>query len=558
MRRRAIRSVLSLLIAFAVCVAFSQRVLAGRYDPIWVNAAGTDRAGILRVLDAPTEIQCKQMPLSKVIEKFRSAHHLEIQLDHKAFEEARVTLDTPVTFEVQGATVRQAMNLILRPIELTWVIRDGALRITTVSQAESLEETVIYPVEDLLLPPAELRVPGRQYVPDYDSLIELMTSTIDPTTWQEGTGPGPVHRFPGALILRQTQPVLEDVADLLSELRIARDAQFPSAAKLAPGAEKNARLRAADVAFAALHKPLELNLSDASLDELAKQISSRCKIPAAIDVKALEEASIELHKVRFNRRLPNLPLHAALDRLLEGFELNCAIRDGVLLITTQSTSETIVDARVYKISGLGERPRFPLSTTLAGYPYPGQRLTEDFVNVEELVTSTIAPAFWAEVGGPGAIKPFANAGVLVVSQSSRVQVEVEQCLAALRQFRAEHPHDGEQPPPGEDELVMVAYPVSAGSDRVTEEVQNKTDKATETRTTTRTIEATLPQREQSARQWVRALPKLVAPEAWGAGGGSIQVVGDVLYIRQRMAVHEQISKLLPQPVWRMGRLFPPR
>ena len=123
---------------------------------------------------------------------------------------------------------------------------------------------------------------------------------------------------------------------------------------------------------------------------------------------------------------------------------------------------------------------------------------------------------------------------LVVSQTAQVHLEIEQYLAALREFRAEHPHDPAEDStqrPGEDELVVFAYHIPGNFGWETQKVPAETDKSSE-KTETRAIEPTLAVRKRIAQEWAKALPKLIAQETWGADGGSIQVVSDVLYIRQ--------------------------
>jgi general secretion pathway protein D len=63
--------------------------------------------------------------------------------------------------------------------------------------------------------------------PDFDSLIELITSTVKPTTWDEVGGPGSIAPFETnlSLVISQTQEVHEEVADLLEQLRRLQDLQ---------------------------------------------------------------------------------------------------------------------------------------------------------------------------------------------------------------------------------------------------------------------------------------------------------------------------------------------
>src|SRR5205823_11644901 len=71
-------------------------------------------------------------------------------------EEASVSPDTPVTKTLRGVTLRSALRLILKDLELTYVIRDEVLQITTPEDAESQLITKVYPVGDLVIPPVNM------------------------------------------------------------------------------------------------------------------------------------------------------------------------------------------------------------------------------------------------------------------------------------------------------------------------------------------------------------------------------------------------------------------
>lgn len=63
--------------------------------------------------------------------------------------------------------------------------------------------------------------------PDFDSLIDLITATVDPTTWDEVGGPGTVMGFETnlSLVISQTQEVHDEIVDLLEQLRRLQDLQ---------------------------------------------------------------------------------------------------------------------------------------------------------------------------------------------------------------------------------------------------------------------------------------------------------------------------------------------
>jgi general secretion pathway protein D len=62
---------------------------------------------------------------------------------------------------------------------------------------------------------------------DFDSLIELITSTISPTSWTDSGGTGSIAPFETnlTLVVSQTQEIHEQIADLLQQLRRLQDLQ---------------------------------------------------------------------------------------------------------------------------------------------------------------------------------------------------------------------------------------------------------------------------------------------------------------------------------------------
>lgn len=68
---------------------------------------------------------------------------------------------------------------------------------------------------------------GGAAMADFDTLMELITSTIAPDSWDEVGGAGAIEPFPVnlSLVISQTQEVHEQIADLLDQLRRLQDLQ---------------------------------------------------------------------------------------------------------------------------------------------------------------------------------------------------------------------------------------------------------------------------------------------------------------------------------------------
>jgi general secretion pathway protein D len=211
-----------------------------------------------------------------------------------------------VTIQLQGEIMlKSALNLILEPLHLSYVIKDEVLKITSVQMRHGETYPVTYNVADLVIPipnfianprmglagayhdamaqvgygggtgpwgpgnaplavvashdgrgasgminPAVLaqqmshpalagaqqNQPGQPHGPgglgggaqaDFDSLIQLITSTVAPTTWDDVGGPGSIAPFETnlSIVVSQTQAVHEQIVDLLEQLRRLQDLQ---------------------------------------------------------------------------------------------------------------------------------------------------------------------------------------------------------------------------------------------------------------------------------------------------------------------------------------------
>ena len=179
------------------------------------QSAGAEK--IKRALSSPTQLEFVETRLQDVVDYLKSYHGIEIQLDTKALGDVGVATDTPITKSVKNVALRSALQLLLKEHGLTYMIQDEVLLITTPEEAENHLETKIYPVADLVLPPNAT----AESVADFDSLIELLKTTVRPTAWDDTGGAGSISPFENNLtiVASQTQEVHEEIDLLLSRLR---------------------------------------------------------------------------------------------------------------------------------------------------------------------------------------------------------------------------------------------------------------------------------------------------------------------------------------------------
>jgi hypothetical protein len=184
-----------------------------------------EEARIHEALLEKCELDFDQLPLVEALNRLAERCPAQLDIDHKALADGGVGADTPVTLSIDGLSYRAALKLLLDELSLTYVIRDEVLFITTKTEAENILTIKVYPVFDLVVrpPDAPIRRPGL----DFQSLIDNITSNIEPTTWDEVGGPGSIQPFTNsaALVISQTAGIHEEIAGYLRAIREAGEAQ---------------------------------------------------------------------------------------------------------------------------------------------------------------------------------------------------------------------------------------------------------------------------------------------------------------------------------------------
>ncbi len=178
-------------------------------------------ARIERALDKQTTLQFHEVPLDQAVRQIAAQSGIEILIDHKALEDISVPVETPVSLDASGIRLRRALDRLLRPLDLAWVLENEALRVTSVEKAAKALTVFVYPVHDLARPGWSRN--GK----NYQGLIDLIESTIVSESWSNNGGIGWIgeHSASGTLVVSQTRPIHEWITDLLAALRTARDTQ---------------------------------------------------------------------------------------------------------------------------------------------------------------------------------------------------------------------------------------------------------------------------------------------------------------------------------------------
>jgi type II secretory pathway component GspD/PulD (secretin) len=225
-------------------------------------------------------------PLIEVVKFLQQFADVNILLDPAGLDEEGVTPSTPVTIDLDGVKLKTALKFILEPLHLAWTVGDDVLKITSRTRQQGELQTRTYSVADLVVAvkshnapdhfrnanPNQLTpgvfgqapqgfttanrsrkggqafaqidngaegsfpgLPGKDgdsgkggaQVADFSELMDLIQSTVAPSTWEALGGVGSMRPFNTtlSLVIRQTQAVHEEIGDLLKQLRRLQDLQ---------------------------------------------------------------------------------------------------------------------------------------------------------------------------------------------------------------------------------------------------------------------------------------------------------------------------------------------
>ncbi|NLE37064.1 MAG: hypothetical protein GX621_03470 [Pirellulaceae bacterium] len=104
-------------------------------------------------LRTPISLRFTDAPLSLVLDQLQELAQISIHIDPQGLQEEGVASSTPVTINLRDeVSLKSALNLILQPLHLGYVIEDEVLKVTSEQYKNKEVYTVVYDVGDLVIP----------------------------------------------------------------------------------------------------------------------------------------------------------------------------------------------------------------------------------------------------------------------------------------------------------------------------------------------------------------------------------------------------------------------
>lgn len=376
-------------------------------------AAAEER--IREALRSPTTLEFADAPFAEVVKYLSKFHKIEIRLDEQPLEKVGIAPDTPITRRLKGLSLRSALRMILRDLNLTYNIEQGVLVITTPKAAAERLPTRVYSIAELVLPPP----PADQA--NLDRLVKFIASGIAPSSWQS-TGGRATAALQGSgearsLVVRQIAPIHDEIDELWAALK--QVAQLKEAVPQAGFGGRFIRSPAERKILESLRMPVDLEFEETPLSDVLEYLKDLLAIEIARDTRGMTDTgvgselpvTIKLRGVRFDK---------ALTAILKPMDLDYLIDNEVLLIASRDTARKTLYPHLYVIPNLVESGTEPDPTKADA--------------LARRITGRVQPSTWVDVGGPGVIVPLrvGRTEVLLIAQTFHAHEEIAAILSAQR------------------------------------------------------------------------------------------------------------------------------
>jgi hypothetical protein len=201
-----------LVATVAVLFVCSSVVSAAERWPGTRVGQGPAEDRIFAALQEPTDLDFNETQLTDVISYLADFHKIPIIIDERSLSVQNVKVDKPVTIHFSKVSLRSALALLLKSIDLDYVVRDEVLIITTPDVATSSAPVCMFDVSPL-----------SQNAGDMDELLSVIQSNAS----QYQTQITVYHRV---LLVKGNQRQQDEVAEFLATLYQMQTQEQPQAA----------------------------------------------------------------------------------------------------------------------------------------------------------------------------------------------------------------------------------------------------------------------------------------------------------------------------------------
>ncbi len=483
---------------------------------------------------AKVEIDVIDTRLRDALQVVSEQIEVPIRIDQRALDDNGQDAETEVTLRTPKVAADTLLPILLKEVRLTYRIDTTGVVVTTWEAAESNLVRRVYPVSDLIHQ-------GPQSDPGY--LMEVITSTVEPSQWEQLGGPAVITHFQNNLIVDCVEKTHKKVESLLARLRevknLSNDSYSTAALYAFPEDSKAADIEAK---MNSVRVPTEF--IDLPLEEVLAFLSDTSEIPIVLDKRSLAEIGISPDQP-IDLAVKDLTLKQAFAVLAEQQDLSWYVVGGMIIVTTHEEAERELEIRLYPVRDLvwhGLNIRDPAlrtqlwqltRTSPDGLIKPLGRTDlkktdlpqmPDFDNLVQTITSTLQPSSWEELGGPGSITNYPLCDCLVVQQTREVHEKLAELLYQIR-----------------------SQSESVDREQLADKIKQISQDILTVRYTPYQVTGTNVDFNRDDFQSIGAQVKqLIEPDSWGDKDHFVIATQGGLIVRQERDAHEKIANFLDQ------------
>lgn len=350
-------------------------------EPIRIDSS----LGLPENLNEPVSIEFQDSTFADLVKWLENDRGLTVLFDRESLDLEGITINSRFADRLDNQPTHLLLDR-LRRRQVAWILSDGLLTFTSVEAAQEELTTRPYLIGDL-----------RDQGYELDSIVETITHTTAPMSWENMAGNGRIIALGDVLMILQTDEQHRLVSLLLEGLR------NPA--------------RRTMIGDSSSHQPLidALNLPiDCDFDSLPlAKVVDRLRESTGVDIRLNDQLpSRSIENVLVSLSMRGRSLRSVLDSILLGTGLGWSIDSGVLWITDSEEAGELMTVALYNVSDLC-------------------RDANETQALMDAVISQVVPDSWVDMGGDG-ILTSPRPGLISVYHTRAHQDETLALLEAYR------------------------------------------------------------------------------------------------------------------------------
>jgi len=177
--------------------------------PLVIQKPSSKIAQIEQQLKTTATVRFQQTPLRDAIEYLALTYRLTLMIENVAIADAGIEDSVPVTLELEDVSLTSCLKNMLEQVDLTYIVEDEVIKITTRERATSKLLTRTY----------DLRGLSYNREDQVKRLVTAIETLGDNDAWESIGGPGKISILPNCIVVKTNYQLHKEIEDFLETIR---------------------------------------------------------------------------------------------------------------------------------------------------------------------------------------------------------------------------------------------------------------------------------------------------------------------------------------------------